>query len=148
MNSGMNTQTRQSDEWETPQWLFDALDHEFAFTIDGAATKESAKCAKYATAQDTSNMDADWTDERVFCNPPYSDIETFVRRALQTSAPRASIAVLLLPVRTDSDWFRMLIEQEVELRWFRKRISFLENGIEQTSPRFTSLVAIVKGHTL
>ena len=140
MNAGMNAVTRQSDEWETPAWLYDALDHEFAFTFDGAATDANAKCRKAATASDTTNPDEDWRDERVFCNPPYSDIEPFVRRAL---ARVAEVSVLLLPVRTDSDWFRLLVESGVELRWFRKRIAFCEGGVAQKSPRFTSLVAIV-----
>jgi phage N-6-adenine-methyltransferase len=138
MNHGMNAQTKQSDEWQTPQWLYDALDHEFAFTMDGAATAENTKCKLYSTREALH----DWSNQRVFCNPPYSNIELFVREALRRVA---EVSVLLLPVRTDSDWFRLLIEREVEIRWLRKRVSFLENGVEQTSPRFTSLIAIVKG---
>ena len=144
MNRGMNVAGKMSDEWCTPDWLYRALDTEFGFTFDGAATRENAKCTKFATASDTTNMDADWTDERVFCNPPYSDIETFVRRALYSSAPPAQLSVLLLPVRTDNDWFRLLVESDCEIRWLRKRIAFLENGVASDSPRFTSLIAIVK----
>jgi phage N-6-adenine-methyltransferase len=136
MNTGFNVSTKQSDEWQTPQWLFDALDSEFGFTLDGAATPSNAKCKLFSTI----NTEQDWSNHRVFCNPPYSDIETFVVRAFD-----ADIAVLLLPVRTDSDWHRMLIERKVELRYFRRRINFLENGVEMTSPRFASLIAIVKG---
>ena len=146
MNEGFNKSTSQSDEWQTPQWLFDSLDSEFGFTFDGAATKENALCRKYATKHDTTNMDADWSDERVFCNPPYSDIETFVHRALWSSAPKAELVVLLLPVRTDSNWHRWLVESKAELRYYRKRISFLQDGQPMKSPRFSTLVAVVNGN--
>ena len=136
MNEGFNAQTPLSDEWCTPAWLFQALDSEFAFTLDGAATDENSLVRRYSSLANP----IPWDGERVFCNPPYSDIEAFVRLA-----PKAAIAVLLLPVRTDSDWFRLLIEGEVELRWFRKRVRFLQNGQPMDSPRFASVVAIVKG---
>lgn len=38
-----------SVEWETPQEVFDALNSEFHFTLDAAATKENAKCERYFT---------------------------------------------------------------------------------------------------
>jgi phage N-6-adenine-methyltransferase len=136
MNAGMNVKTKQSDEYETPQWLFNALDAEFGFTLDGAAIAGNAKCAKYCDVHTPPDW---WEGQRVFCNPPYSDIETFVKRASSTE-----ICVLLLPSRTGTHWFRMLVERGAEIRFFRKRIRFLENGKEQGSPRFDSLVAIVK----
>lgn len=39
--------SRQSDEWETPQELFDRLNAEFNFQIDACATAENAKCLVY-----------------------------------------------------------------------------------------------------
>lgn len=137
MNSGFNEQTKQSDEWETPDWLFKALDSEFGFTLDGAATEENAKCEKFCTKHTPADS---WANQRVFCNPPYSEIEYFVRRAYTAEA-----AVLVLPVRTDSDWHRLLIEHGAELRYFRRRVAFLENGKPQGSPRFATMIAVVKG---
>lgn len=34
-----------SDEWETPQALFDELNKEFHFTLDVCATEKNRKCA-------------------------------------------------------------------------------------------------------
>jgi phage N-6-adenine-methyltransferase len=131
MNDGFNAKASLSDEWETPQWLFDALDAEFGFTLDGAATEQNKKCKYQASTG--------WENERVFCNPPYSEIRPFVERAFT-----AQICVLLLPVRTDSDWFRILLERGVEMRWFRKRVAFLQEGKPVGSPRFPNVVAIVR----
>ena len=44
--------TSNSDEWETPQALFDELDTEFRFNLDPCATQSTAKCEKYFTADD------------------------------------------------------------------------------------------------
>ena len=135
MNTGMNRAGPESDEWETPPWLYQALDSEFSFTMDGAATAGNTKHRRY------SSVDAllAWDNERVFCNPPYSAIEPFVRMAYS-----AEIAILLLPVRTDNDWFKLLVYRNAELRWLRKRVAFLMNGVVSASPRFTSLIAIIK----
>ncbi len=38
-----------TDEWPTPRWLFDALNAEFAFTLDPCATSQNAKCACHFT---------------------------------------------------------------------------------------------------
>lgn len=124
-----------SDEWQTPTWLFQALDREFYFTLDGAATPQNALCRRFCAA----DAAMPWSGERVFCNPPYSNIEPFVKAAFD-----AEIAVLLLPVRTDSDWFQMLIERRAEIRWFRKRVNFIQNGEEVKGAPFPPLIAIVK----
>lgn len=41
-----------SDEWSTPQEVFDELNKEFEFTLDPCATKENHKCEKYYTAEE------------------------------------------------------------------------------------------------
>jgi len=40
-----------TDDWATPQSLFDALHREFSFTLDVCATPTNAKCARYFTAE-------------------------------------------------------------------------------------------------
>lgn len=41
----------KSDEWATPQWLFDELNNEFDFTLDACATDENHKCTNYYTIE-------------------------------------------------------------------------------------------------
>lgn len=51
----MNTNTlylHNSDEWETPQDLFDDYDAMFDFDLDVCATPENAKCEKFFTKED------------------------------------------------------------------------------------------------
>ena len=135
MNRGFNEATAQSDDWQTPPWLFQALDAEFSFTMDGAANAENALCKKWF---DIGSPETMWEFERVYVNPPYSDISPFVERA-----SAAQLAVLLLPVRTDSDWFHKIIARNFTIRWFRKRIDFYMGGKPVGSPRFASMLAIM-----
>ena len=62
--------SNKSNEWATPQSLFDELNAEFHFTLDPCADDINHKCDKYYTVND-DGLAQDWSGERVFCNPPY-----------------------------------------------------------------------------
>lgn len=44
--------SHNSDEWATPQKIYDELNEEFHFTLDPCATSENHKCDTYYTAED------------------------------------------------------------------------------------------------
>ena len=44
--------TSNSDEWATPQEVFDSLNAEFKFNLDACATSENHKTEKYFTQAD------------------------------------------------------------------------------------------------
>lgn len=51
----MNTKvlfSSNSDEWSTPQHVFDELNNEFNFTLDPCASKENHKTEKFYTKED------------------------------------------------------------------------------------------------
>lgn len=48
-----------SDEWSTPQAIYDDLDAEFRFTLDPCATDENHKCTLYFT-QEENGLLQDW----------------------------------------------------------------------------------------
>ncbi len=41
--------SRQSDEWDTPNELFEQLNNEFHFTLDPCSTDKNCKCEKHYT---------------------------------------------------------------------------------------------------
>ena len=41
-----------TDEWATPQDLFDSLDSEFHFTLDPCANEQNHKCERYYSSAD------------------------------------------------------------------------------------------------
>ena len=138
MNEGMMIEGPNSDEWETPPWLFKALDAEFGFTLDVGANRKNALLATWV--EDISALPTYQDGYKIFCNPPYSKIDTFISYLINKESP----SVLLLPARTDTNWFQRIIsgERKAELRWFRKRIRFYLGGKESDSPRFSSFLCI------
>lgn len=48
-----------SDEWATPQDLFDELNKEFGFTLDACATEENHKLPFYFT-KENDGLSQDW----------------------------------------------------------------------------------------
>ena len=52
-----------SDEWATPQEVFQSLNDEFHFTLDPCATDRNHKCAHYYTQED-NGLQKDWGGNR------------------------------------------------------------------------------------
>ena len=148
MNDGMNVQGPGNDDYETPLWLFKALDTEFGFTFDAAANGANHLCDQWTEDIASALANNHLRGHRVFCNPPYTLIDLFVSAA-QISG---TFWVLLLPARTGTAWFQALREtSEVEIRFLRKRIQFLLDGKfplgkdgKPQGPRFDSILAITR----
>ncbi|STV06503.1 phage N-6-adenine-methyltransferase [Klebsiella pneumoniae subsp. ozaenae] len=51
---GSKTPKNERDYWQTPIEIFNALDREFGFWLDAAASESNALCAHYITELDDS----------------------------------------------------------------------------------------------
>jgi hypothetical protein len=137
------------DDRETPPCVFAPLDLEFHFTLDVAAARHNAKCARYyalgassvqrrqgslwdvppvgdvgALAED--GLAQEWgANEVIWCNPPFSDIEPWVAKATDCSAT----VVMLLPAnRCEQPWWQRYVEwcRDGRAGWIRIETRFLE----------------------
>lgn len=101
-------------EWGTPQKFFDEQNRIFQFTLDAAASDLNHKCRKYFTMRE-DGLSQSWAGERVWCNPPYdpSIYRWLGKAAAETgSFGECELAVLLLPSRTDQQWFHDYVYEE------------------------------------
>jgi len=135
-----------SDEYGTPQALFDVLDLEFDFEWDAAASAVNHKCPHYWT-QENSALDrpGGWEPLRYFCNPPYSkpNIPSFIEAAIEASQ-NGALVVMLLPCDTGTVWYQDLVETyAMEVRKLRGRIRF--EGATQGA-KFATLAVIFAPH--
>lgn len=84
----MNTElmfSSKSNEWETPQDVFDMLNDEFHFTLDPCSTHLNAKCEKHFTIAE-DGLKQDWRGETVFCNPPYGrELPLWIEKAAKSA---------------------------------------------------------------
>lgn len=128
----------ESDVWGTPQWLFDALNKEFGFTLDPCSTHENAKCAQHYTTQENGLL-KDWGTESVFMNPPYSECDDWMRKAYGAAQEGATV-VCLVPARTDTDWWHRYA-MKGEVRLLKGRLRF---GDAEANAPFPSAVIVFR----
>ena len=57
--------SHKTDEWSTPQELFDALDAEFHFDLDPCSTDENCKCENHYTMAD-NGLEQNWGGVKSF----------------------------------------------------------------------------------
>lgn len=124
-NHPQQTQLRgarpEVDDRATSPELFDPLMLRFGFTVDVAALPHNAKCKRFWTPEE-DGLAQSWAGERVWCNPPYSSIEPWVRKAW---AEDAELVALLLPAnRCEQGWWQRHIEPWRD-RGHRLRTEFL-----------------------
>jgi len=129
-------------EWATPMNLFSALNEEFHFGIDVCATPENAKCENFFTEK-VNGLAQKWGGYgTIWCNPPYGkEIGKWVQKAYETSKSGETV-VMLLPARTDTQWFHDYIYGKAEIRFIRGRLKF--GGSKYNAP-FPSMIVIFGG---
>lgn len=127
-----------SDEWFTPQAIFDGLNQEFHFTLDPCATDQNHKCDKYYTIAE-DGLSQDWSSETVFVNPPYSKIKDWVVKCSTESKKPNTTVVMLIPARTDTRYFHDYIYHKAEIRFIKGRLKF---GDSKNSAPFPSMVVV------
>lgn len=152
------------DDWRTPRDLYDRLDAQFTFLVDGAADDTNHLCRYWygpgsALAEDALALPdwhcgiADATNvapvNRIFLNPPYSRVADFVRKARAEADAGNALVVLLLPARTDTKWFHDCIwdptanapHTRAEINFLRGRLKFSESA---NSAPFPSMLVVLR----
>lgn len=133
------------DDRGTPPQLFEELSRKLGgFSIDVAASPTNARCARYYT-QAEDGLALRWAGERVWCNPPFSNIEPWLNKAWTEwgTQDRPQLIAMLLPAnRTDQPWWQRLVEPghrardaEFSVRFLPGRIRFLRPGQDQPGRR-------------
>lgn len=120
----------KTPEWETPQWLFDALDEEFCFTLDACASNKNFKVDRFFTRKE-NGLIQDWRGYVVWMNPPYGrEIAAWIEKAHNSSSH--AIVVGLVPSRTDTRWWHDHIQGSAEVRFIKGRLKF--SGAKHNAP--------------
>src|SRR5262249_28687435 len=128
-----------TDDWSTPQDLFDACNRIFGFTLDACAQPHNAKCLRYYSPID-DGLAQPWTGA-VWMNPPYGRaIGKWMRKAWQSSQQGATV-VCLVPARTGSKWWRDYAENG-QITFLAGRLRF---GNSKTGAPFPSALVVFGG---
>jgi DNA N-6-adenine-methyltransferase (Dam). len=101
--------SKNSDNWRTPENLY----------------KKYIEDDYFDPCPLNSNFDGlkiDWK-EKNFVNPPYSKIKLFVNKSIEEHKKGKEV-ILLIPARTDTLYFRKLIDYGVNVTFITGRLHF------------------------
>jgi len=116
---------------------FGPLNDRFGFTIDVAAAAHNAKCDRYYD-RDTDGLSQDWGGETVWCNPPFSDLAPWIRKAWAEHT-RATIVMLLPANRTEQSFWQLMVEPYRDRPGSPLRTEFMPGRMRFIKPGRTSI---------
>lgn len=111
-----------SDEYGTPQVLFDIYNDEFGFNLDVCASAKNHKCKKYWT-KDDDGLAQIWGEVN-WCNPPYSNQLPWIEKAVNEKLDGFTATVLLLKYDPSTKHGQLIAEEADEIRIVEHRIKF------------------------
>ena len=111
--------------WRTPRSFFDALDKEFLFDLDAAASAANALCSTYFSTQDDA-LAQDWSSyQSIWCNPPYGrELHRWLKKAYIESRKGPTV-VMRVMASTETRWWRDYAWRADEIRLVQGRVKFI-----------------------
>jgi phage N-6-adenine-methyltransferase len=136
-----------NDERGTPKNLIRTLQNAIGglFDLDPAAGAEECKISEKRFTKEDNGLAQDWGEshDTVWLNPPYSDLETWLKKVIsEINRPdqrSPSLILCLLPSNTSTQWFQNLVTQSSYLCFIEGRLSF--TNTDQSSP-FANILAV------
>lgn len=139
--TGVHTSSA-TDDWATPQHVFDKVDAKFHFTLDVCADHTNFKVRRYIT-REQDGLAQDWGHDICWMNPPYGrTIGLWMRKAF-ASAQNGATVVCLVPARTDTAWWHDYA-MKGSVGFIRGRLKF---GNATNSAPFPSAVVVFQPPT-
>jgi phage N-6-adenine-methyltransferase len=134
--------TSNTDDWGTPQALFDELNTEFGFTVDVCANENNFKVANYFDVE-KDGLAQPW-EGVVWCNPPYGRrMKLWIAKAYEAWQQGATV-VCLIPARTDTVWWHSYAAKASEIRFIKGRLKYEQNRIPGDNAPFPSAIVIFR----
>lgn len=100
-----------TDHWSTPKQLYDY--YMSKGYIDPCPLYSKVDCLKL-----------NYFNCNLFINPPYSDMENFSKWIFRQVVSNNCNVDLLVPARTDTRWFHLLMELHPDITFIKGRLKF------------------------
>lgn len=121
-----------SDLWRTPKFLYDYFTKYNYFDPCPINPK-------------FNGLEISWKSHN-FVNPPYSQIDKWIDKALKERKKHHN-SILLIPARTDTKWFRKLVENNVNIAFIQGRLHFNDKGPAPFPSMFVDIYYNIKKTT-
>lgn len=140
-----------SEEWFTPPHVIDAVlasVNRSEFDLDPASPRRDGPIpAKVRLTKAEDGLMKRWFG-LVWLNPPYGrKLPQWVRKSIhEVQAGHVRQVILLLPARTDTQWWWALMDAGGQVEFLRGRLRFLreDGGIGEASPFPSALVRLAR----
>jgi phage N-6-adenine-methyltransferase len=130
-----------SDEWSSPQTLFDFLDNHFHFDVDVSATRKNAKCKKFWSKAD-DGLNQEWkAGQTYWMNPPYSQAGKWAQKASEAAKAGATV-VGLFANRSASKWYYEHVAPSGLVVQLYGRLKYGSKIVNMSGAPFCSIVVI------
>ena len=135
------------DTYETPMNVFNYFNDQYDFDVDICAQDHTAKCANYLTKeQDALSKSWCFEGDRIWCNPPYSDIKPWIEKAIEAKSD-GSLVVMLVMADQSVGWFKRALSEVNEIVIVTGgRLSFNANGVPQKGNNKGSMLLVFRPH--
>jgi site-specific DNA-methyltransferase (adenine-specific) len=132
-----------SDEWGTPPEVLELVRRIAPIGLDPCTTAANPTGAARHFTAERDGLARDWdTDSLVFVNPPYSAMATWAEKVREeVSRPTRPPVVLLVPARTETRWYHLVLPEAAAVVMLRRRLRFVPlAGQTATTATFPSHV--------
>lgn len=132
-----------TNEWATPVELLRPLDAAVdGFDLDPCSGAEARSIADEQYTECDDGLSKAWFGS-IWVNPPYSDMEDWMRKALDESHRDDVETILVLaPARTSTQWFHRYATQATVLAFIEGRLTFGNPDDQVRNAPFPSLIAV------
>ena len=134
MNHALTSSNKQ--DWGTPTDFFSRVNSLWNLNKDVCASDHNHKLPDYWTEQQNA-LERDWTPFRCWMNPPYKDIEIWLKKANDESL-KGCLVVALIPYRPDTKWWSNYVRGKGHLIEVIGRLKF--EGADASAPFPSALV--------
>lgn len=104
-----------------------------SFTLDVAAAQHNTKAPMYFD-REMDGLQQSWAGERIWCNPPYSDLYSWVEKAWREFEGTRGIVMLLPANRVEQKWWQELVEPHRDRPGSPLRVEFLPGRMRFIRP--------------
>lgn len=142
--AGSNTPDVVRDLWATPREVVEYMESRFGkYDLDAAASDENKVCDKFYS-KETNCLKRWWGSKKhVWLNPPYSNPDPFVLKAIEQMEHDNQIDILL-PADNSTAWFSDAQKNAAEIIWITGDTWKGEDGREYSR---TGRLAFISGLT-
>lgn len=147
------TPASERDEWRTPPAVFEWFHERLRFAWDLASTSENTLCQGGGITRHDDALALSWASVlspmRGWCNPPYSDIDPWLEKAVAEARRGFTSAFLIPSPNGEERYHRYVFGAASEVHFIGGRLAFLRpDGTPQAGNRWGSIVVVYRGFDL